>query len=73
MSEARRVDPLHGITLKAMVEHLVDRRPLPRGTVIRVDRIDPANAEDFLGIKSERVGLEPIHRRDRDLLRPLLD
>jgi uncharacterized protein (DUF2132 family) len=25
MSEARRVDPLHGITLKAMVEHLVER------------------------------------------------
>jgi uncharacterized protein (DUF2132 family) len=25
MSEGRRVDPLHGITLKAMVEHLVER------------------------------------------------
>ena len=25
MSEDRRVDPLHGITLKAMVEHLVER------------------------------------------------
>jgi uncharacterized protein (DUF2132 family) len=25
MSEARSADPLHGITLKAMVEHLVDR------------------------------------------------
>jgi uncharacterized protein (DUF2132 family) len=25
MTEARRVDPLHGITLKAMVEHLVER------------------------------------------------
>jgi uncharacterized protein (DUF2132 family) len=25
MSEAKRVDPLHGITLKAMVEHLVER------------------------------------------------
>jgi uncharacterized protein (DUF2132 family) len=25
MSEPRRVDPLHGITLKAMVEHLVER------------------------------------------------
>jgi uncharacterized protein (DUF2132 family) len=25
MNEARRVDPLHGITLKAMIEHLVER------------------------------------------------
>ena len=25
MSEARRVDPLHGITLKVMVEHLEER------------------------------------------------
>ena len=25
MSEARRVDPLEGITLKAMVEHLAER------------------------------------------------
>ena len=25
MSEARRVDPLQGVTLKAMVEHLVER------------------------------------------------
>ena len=25
MSEARRVDPLEGVTLKAMVEHLVER------------------------------------------------
>ncbi|HEX6369244.1 MAG TPA: VF530 family protein [Longimicrobium sp.] len=25
MSEGRRADPLHGITLKAMVEHLVER------------------------------------------------
>ena len=25
MSDGRRVDPLHGITLKAMVEHLVER------------------------------------------------
>lgn len=25
MSEPRRVDPLHGITLKAMIEHLVQR------------------------------------------------
>ena len=25
MSESRRVDPLHGITLQAMIEHLVER------------------------------------------------
>ena len=25
MSEARRVDPLRGVTLEAMIEHLVDR------------------------------------------------
>ncbi|HEU4454347.1 MAG TPA: VF530 family protein [Longimicrobium sp.] len=25
MNEPRRVDPLHGITLKAMLEHLVER------------------------------------------------
>ncbi len=25
MDEPRRVDPLHGITLKAMIEHLVER------------------------------------------------
>jgi uncharacterized protein (DUF2132 family) len=25
MTEPRRVDPMHGITLKAMVEHLVER------------------------------------------------
>lgn len=25
MSESRRSDPMHGVTLKAMVEHLVDR------------------------------------------------
>jgi uncharacterized protein (DUF2132 family) len=25
MTEPRRVDPLHGITLKAMIEHLVER------------------------------------------------
>lgn len=25
MTEPRRADPLHGITLKAMVEHLVER------------------------------------------------
>lgn len=25
MTEPRRVDPLHGVTLQAMIEHLVDR------------------------------------------------
>jgi uncharacterized protein (DUF2132 family) len=25
MNEPRRVDPLHGVTLKAMIEHLVER------------------------------------------------
>ena len=25
MNDARRVDPLHGVTLKEMVEHLVER------------------------------------------------
>lgn len=25
MSESRSIDPLHGVTLQAMVEHLVDR------------------------------------------------
>jgi uncharacterized protein (DUF2132 family) len=25
MSESRSIDPLHGVTLKAMVEHLVER------------------------------------------------
>ncbi len=36
MSEARRPDPLHGVTLKAMLEHLVARYGWP-GLGARID------------------------------------
>src|SRR4051812_48444270 len=48
-----------------LLEHFVDRAPLPGGGMVRIDRIDPAKAEDRLRVERKRVGLQAIDGSDR--------
>ena len=54
-----------------LFEHLVNRRPFPRRAMIGVDRLETAQAQHRLGIKSEGVGLQAINLGHRNLAWPL--
>ncbi len=57
---------------KPLLEHGMDRATLPGGGMVGIDRIEPPQPEDRLGIESERVCLQPVDGGDRDSLGPLL-
>ena len=61
------------ILAKPIFEHLVDCSALPRRTVICIDRVDAASAENFLRIEGEWISLQSIYGRDRNLLGPLVE
>ena len=76
MSDEQPRNPLHGITLKAMVTDLVERRgfeDLAEHIDIRCFRVDPSISSackflrktDWARIKVERLYLADLRRRER--------
>ena len=55
------------VVIEPLLEDVVDRDPLPACGVIVVERVDRAQLKNRLRIKSERIGLQPIDRSDRNL------